>query len=130
MTDSIRLFQELDVHSVDVAGGKGANLGELTRAGLPVPPGFVITAQAYLAAMDQGGVREQLRTEAAGLDHEDVAGLDLAAAHLQELVHKAGCPTSCAPTSSRPTTAWETASMWPSGPPPPPRTRRVRRSPA
>jgi pyruvate, water dikinase len=27
---------------------KGANLGELTRAGLPVPPGFVITAQAYL----------------------------------------------------------------------------------
>jgi hypothetical protein len=31
-------------------GGKGANLGELTAGGLPVPPGFVITGEAYLDA--------------------------------------------------------------------------------
>jgi pyruvate,water dikinase len=30
-----------------LAGGKGANLGELIRAGLPVPPGFVVTTAAY-----------------------------------------------------------------------------------
>jgi pyruvate,water dikinase len=90
MTESIRFFEDLDVHSVEIAGGKGANLGELTRAGLPVPPGFVITAPAYLAAMDDGGVRDQLRTEAAVLDPDDVTALDLAAEHLQELVHKAG----------------------------------------
>ncbi len=34
---------------VAVAGGKGANLGELTRAGLPVPPGYVLTTAAYRA---------------------------------------------------------------------------------
>ena len=47
-------FDQLTVDDVEVAGGKGANLGELTQAGLPVPPGFVITAAAYLEAMERG----------------------------------------------------------------------------
>ena len=51
-------FEGLTVNDVEMAGGKGANLGELTQAGLPVPPGFVITAPAYLEAMDDAGVRE------------------------------------------------------------------------
>ena len=34
-----------------VVGGKGASLGELTRAGVAVPPGFVVTADAFAAAM-------------------------------------------------------------------------------
>src|SRR3954447_18582066 len=40
---------------IAVAGGKGANLGELTRAGLPVPPGFVLTTAAYRAVVDGRG---------------------------------------------------------------------------
>jgi rifampicin phosphotransferase len=40
-------FAELGRGDIAVAGGKGANLGELTRAGLPVPPGFVLTTAAY-----------------------------------------------------------------------------------
>jgi len=35
-------------------GGKGANLAEMTRLGIPVPPGFTITAQACLAYLDRG----------------------------------------------------------------------------
>src|SRR4051812_14519243 len=38
-----------------VAGGKGANLGELTRAGLPVPRGFVVTADAFRASIKSVG---------------------------------------------------------------------------
>src|SRR3954465_13442142 len=41
-----------------VAGGKGANLGELTRAGLPVPPGFVLTTAAYRAFV--AGIGEEV----------------------------------------------------------------------
>ena len=41
-------FAELSASDLAQAGGKGANLGELTRAGLPVPPGFVIGTDAYL----------------------------------------------------------------------------------
>jgi pyruvate,water dikinase len=40
-------FRGIRRDDVALAGGKGANLGELSRAGLPVPPGFVITTEAY-----------------------------------------------------------------------------------
>lgn len=42
----IRRFTDLTRSDVDEAGGKGANLGEMTNAGLPVPPGFVVTVDA------------------------------------------------------------------------------------
>ena len=77
-------FDELTVDDVEVAGGKGANLGELTQAGLPVPPGFVVTAPAYLEAMDAGGVRGQLQSAAAELDTDDRAALAAAAEHLHD----------------------------------------------
>ncbi|CAL9505932.1 Phosphoenolpyruvate synthase [Actinosynnema sp. ALI-1.44] len=51
MSRYVRDFAELRAHDTAVAGGKGANLGELTAAGLPVPPGFVVTADAYLASV-------------------------------------------------------------------------------
>lgn len=43
----VEFFEELKKEDVDIAGGKGANLGELTQAGIPVPPGFVITSATY-----------------------------------------------------------------------------------
>src|SRR6476619_1103072 len=48
MTNSyIASFSEITAHDVPRVGGKGANLGEMTQAGLPVPPGFCVTAEAY-----------------------------------------------------------------------------------
>ncbi|WP_457752041.1 phosphoenolpyruvate synthase [Thermococcus sp.] len=43
----IKWFEELGKKDVPLVGGKGANLGELTNAGIPVPPGFCVTAEAY-----------------------------------------------------------------------------------
>ncbi|ACJ15796.1 phosphoenolpyruvate synthetase [Thermococcus onnurineus NA1] len=43
----IKWFEELGKKDVALVGGKGANLGELTNAGIPVPPGFCVTAEAY-----------------------------------------------------------------------------------
>lgn len=40
-------FSEVGKDDVGLVGGKGANLGELTKANLPVPPGFIVTAEAY-----------------------------------------------------------------------------------
>ncbi|HWJ52991.1 MAG TPA: PEP/pyruvate-binding domain-containing protein, partial [Propionibacteriaceae bacterium] len=42
---------------LDLAGGKGANLGELFAAGFPVPDGFVVSTAAYDSAVEQGGLR-------------------------------------------------------------------------
>jgi len=52
----IRAFSEIGRGDVETAGGKGANLGELTRGGLPVPPGFVVTTDAYRAFVDATGI--------------------------------------------------------------------------
>jgi len=43
----IKWFEELSKEDVPLVGGKGANLGEMTNAGIPVPPGFCVTAEAY-----------------------------------------------------------------------------------
>ena len=91
-TRNVRDFTEIDRHATELVGGKGANLGELTAAGLRVPPGFVVTATGYLAAMDAGGVREELRRLGQDLDVRDTAALSAGAKKLQGLVGKAGMP--------------------------------------
>ncbi|HWS44228.1 MAG TPA: phosphoenolpyruvate synthase [Acidimicrobiia bacterium] len=89
---TIAAFDELGLGDVGTVGGKGANLGELTRAGLPVPPGFIITAGAYLDAMTAGGVRDDLGAIEAHADIDDPAALQQAAEQLRDLVRKAGVP--------------------------------------
>src|SRR6185437_9981054 len=52
----VRRIEEVTAADVDSAGGKGANLGELTRAAFPVPEGFIITTEAYAQAARAAGV--------------------------------------------------------------------------
>ena len=54
MTKYVYDFTEGDRSMADLLGGKGANLAEMTRLGLPVPPGFTITTQACRAYMAEG----------------------------------------------------------------------------
>ncbi|MFT7598038.1 MAG: pyruvate,water dikinase [Acidimicrobiales bacterium] len=58
----VALVSLADVGQNDVAlvGGKGANLGEMIQAGFPVPTGFVVTADAYLATVERSGHRHEL----------------------------------------------------------------------
>ena len=63
----IWFFDEGSADMRDVLGGKGAGLAEMTRAGLPVPPGFTISADTSLAYYDAGrtlpdGLADELRT--------------------------------------------------------------------
>ncbi len=85
-------LEDLRRGDVALAGGKGANLGELAGAGFPVPAGFVVTAPAYLAAMEETGVRESLLKATAGLDTTDGKALTTATATLQALVRGSGLP--------------------------------------
>ncbi len=82
----IRWFQELSRQDVELAGGKGANLGETTQAGLPIPPGFVVTADAYRNFLRESGLSERLARELEGLDVEDTDQLNAAAATMQERI--------------------------------------------
>jgi pyruvate,water dikinase len=82
----------IDARDPAVVGGKGASLGELTRAGVAVPPGFVVTVDAFaatLGAVDSSGA---LRDELSALDAADLAGIAAAAARLRALVTGAELP--------------------------------------
>ena len=56
-------FSEGDKDQKDLLGGKGANLAEMTRLGLPVPPGFTITTDACRAYLADGAVPDELAVQ-------------------------------------------------------------------
>ncbi len=59
----VRAFSEGDKDQRDLLGGKGANLAEMTKLGLPVPPGFTITTEACRAYLQHGGEPDGLAGE-------------------------------------------------------------------
>lgn len=73
----------LRLEDAEEAGGKGANMGELVAAGLPVPPGFVLMRSSYRASMETGGVDIEL----AALHREALAQVD-STARLTELCQR------------------------------------------
>lgn len=84
----------LGTADADEAGGKGANLGELLAAQLPVPPGFVLLRSAYVDAMQSGGVADELTAlHRDALQHVDSpARLSELCRHMRSLVRQAGLP--------------------------------------
>lgn len=91
-TAVVRDFASLRRDDVLWAGGKGANLGELTAAGMPVPPGFVIGAPAFGRFMDESGLRARLREMFAAVDVHDAASLEAAAGMARELIEQTEIP--------------------------------------
>jgi len=53
-------FEELTKNDIPLVGGKNANLGEMTQAKIPVPPGFAITAQAYQEFITKTGIAQEI----------------------------------------------------------------------
>jgi pyruvate,water dikinase len=78
------------------AGGKGANLGELTSAGLPVPDGFVVGAPAYAVFCVQTGLRERLTELLGVVNVEDTEALQAASAAARELFDQTPIPEGLA----------------------------------
>jgi len=89
---TIKWFQEISKEDVEIVGGKGANLGEMTNAGLPIPPGFVVTAQTYKEFIKKSGIRDKILDMLKGLDLEDTAKLQETAKAIQELIISSPIP--------------------------------------
>jgi pyruvate, water dikinase len=82
----VKWFEDLGKADVNKAGGKGANLGELVKAGLPVPGGFVVTAQAYLLFTTEIGLSRKISRSLEGLDVDDTSALQAKAREVQEMI--------------------------------------------
>lgn len=70
----IRRFQEIRKEDVPIVGGKGANLGEMFNAGLPVPDGFCVTGDAFDEYMKRNGFDQQASAYSETLRSEIAAG--------------------------------------------------------
>jgi pyruvate,water dikinase len=86
-TDFVRWFSDLTLDDVPSVGGKNASLGELvrelTQAGVQVPHGFAITAEAYRYFLERGDLNEKLRRVLDGLSTRDVEDMHRRAAEVR-----------------------------------------------
>ena len=96
MNQPIRWFAEVGLADVALVGGKGANLGELATAKFPVPPGFIITSEACLDAMEQSGARDKLRALMSSVEAEDPQDLATTCAAARDLIEQTPIPIELA----------------------------------
>src|SRR5215218_1638075 len=90
----VRYFADVGRDDVAVVGGKGAGLGELIRAGIRVPDGFVVTTAAFREAM--GPLTDEIGGRVAALDPADAEGLATVTAEIRALVVSAAPPPAVA----------------------------------
>jgi len=89
-------FNEVTKKDIPLVGGKGANLGEMTNANIPVPPGFIVTAGTYFDFLEQAGITDQIRNLLAPLDIHDSKQLQEIAGKVQKLILDAPMPPEIA----------------------------------
>lgn len=85
-------FHEIDKGDVAVVGGKGANLGEMTKAGFPVPGGFVVTSAAYKHMIEVNNLEGKIKAVLKGLNVEDADALNRASKAVQKLIEQSPFP--------------------------------------
>jgi rifampicin phosphotransferase len=89
-------FDEIRKDDIALAGGKGANLGELSHAGLPVPPGFVVTTTAYDAFVEANGIGDAIVGRALVTRADDPAGFEEVAEGISALFSGGKVPEAMA----------------------------------
>ncbi len=89
-------FNEVTKKDIPVVGGKGANLGEMTNAGIPVPSGFIVTAAAYFDFIEKSGITDKIRTLLEPLNVHNSKQLQEIAVKVQKLIEDADMPPEIA----------------------------------
>ncbi len=82
----IKWFDEIGKDDVGIVGGKGANLGELTSFGLPVPPGFCVTAEGYRKFIQYAELDEIVRVLMDSVDVDVIDELENASKQIQQKI--------------------------------------------
>ncbi|MEM4214208.1 MAG: PEP/pyruvate-binding domain-containing protein, partial [Candidatus Methanomethylicaceae archaeon] len=85
-------FESLRKTDVGIVGGKNANLGELISIGIPVPPGFAITAEAYKLHIDENKLAQKIFDLLSKVDVLDSASLESTSSKIREMIESAELP--------------------------------------
>lgn len=94
MDESPNILWLAQIHNTDIpsVGGKGASLGEMTHVGLPVPPAFVVTAQAFRRFLQMTKLEDTLFPMLEALDVDDNDALNAASDKAKAMVETAVMP--------------------------------------
>ncbi len=84
--DFVKWFSELNKDSGKIAGGKGANLAEIYNLKIPVPPGFVVTAQAYDYFIKKAGLKEEISKLLSTINYEKTKELDEVTGKIRKMI--------------------------------------------
>lgn len=94
MTNFTRSFTQITSHDIALVGGKGANLGEMTKADLPIPPGFCVTTGAYRAFIKPFSAKIYKKLE--DLNPADLVQIRTAGEAVRVMMAKHKLPTNVA----------------------------------
>lgn len=83
-TARVAWFSEVDKNDVALVGGKGANLGEMTQAHFPVPPGFIVTANAYYEFVKQNNIGKKIKHLLATVNFQKQESLQQVSNHINK----------------------------------------------
>ncbi len=89
-------FKNLNKDSIAVAGGKGANLGEMINVGLPVPNGFCVSAQTYKKFIEVTGLKDKIEGLIKQINVDDTEQLQKIAKQIQDLINSTEIPEDIA----------------------------------
>ena len=86
-------FSKIRKEDIPLVGGKGANLGEMYNFGLPVPNGFVVTAQSYELVIEHNNLQPKIIKIIKETDVKNQKNLEKASITIQRLINTAEIPT-------------------------------------
>jgi len=89
-------FSELNKNDASVAGGKGASLGEMTQAGIPVPEGFVILSTTFDRFLEETDLTQEVVSILATVDHKATHTVESASEKIRGLIEKQDVPEDVA----------------------------------
>ncbi|MEK7157258.1 MAG: PEP/pyruvate-binding domain-containing protein [Patescibacteria group bacterium] len=92
----IREFGQLGKHDAAIAGGKGASLGEMTQAGIPVPPGFVILSDAFERFLEETDLNTEIDATLHTVSPNEMHTVEHASEKIQALILGAKMPEDIA----------------------------------
>ena len=92
----VRDFNKIGRNDTDIAGGKGASLGEMVQAGIPVPPGFVILSGTFDQFIKDADLVQEIEAILDKVDHKEVHLVENASEKIQGLIKNATIPESIA----------------------------------
>ncbi len=89
-------FTQISKHDANIAGGKGASLGEMTQAGIPVPSGFVVLADAFEQFLKETDLNVEIDSILHTVNHQEMHTVEHASERIQKLILEAKMPEDIA----------------------------------